>query len=564
MRYFLYCRKSTEAEDRQVLSLESQRQAMERSFGGRSDIEVVETFEESRSAKTPGRPIFAEMLARIEAKEAEGIITWAPDRLARNSIDGGQIIYLLDRGVLRDLKFSTYTYENNSQGKFMLSIMFGQSKYYSDALSENIKRGNQTKIARGWRPNHAPLGYSNCPVTRTIIPDPIHFPLMREIFDLYLSGQHSPRQIVITSREEWGFLTPKRRKSGGKPLAAGTIYKLLSNPFYMGVIVWQGQQYPGAHKPLISADEFDRVQRMLGRSSTPRPQRYQFAYTGFIRCGACGRQITAENKTNRFGSHYVYYHCTRKNLGPKCREKSVEQDALDEQFAAFLASLRVSDAALKWAQAELRREDQSVAQSYQAIMASRKQAIDEIAGQFRELTSLRLRRLMSDDEFIDERKRLEAEREQLENAGKAVSLEKRIELLDDVVAFSNQAVDWFWRADAAGRAGIVQIAGSNPSITGKILSIEATKPFTVTDKNSTIQRQRSAVDDVRTLEGNLSARLTKERRRELRHAFRLIANVTHAVNDPKFAERWVELRAVIAQFTESDDAVINRKTASKR
>ena len=126
---------------------------MERSFGGRSDIEVVATFEESRSAKTPGRPIFAQMLARIEAKEAEGIITWAPDRLARNSIDGGQIIYLLDRGVLRDLKFSTYTYENNSQGKFMLSIMFGQSKYYSDALSENIKRGNQTKIAKGWRPS---------------------------------------------------------------------------------------------------------------------------------------------------------------------------------------------------------------------------------------------------------------------------------------------------------------------------------------------------------------------------------------------------------------------------
>jgi hypothetical protein len=162
-------------------------------------------------------------------------VAWAPDRLARNSIDGGQIVYLLDCGVLRDLKFSTYTFENNSQGKFMLSIMFGQSKYYSDALSENVKRGNQTKLEKGWRPNHAPLGYLNCPVTRTILPDPIHFSLVRRIFELFLSGAFSPRQIATMARDEWGFLTPRKRRSGGKPLVLGTVYKMLGNRFTMGV-----------------------------------------------------------------------------------------------------------------------------------------------------------------------------------------------------------------------------------------------------------------------------------------------------------------------------------------
>ena len=73
-------------------------------------------------------------------------------RLARNSIDGGQIIYLLDRGSLKDLKFATQSFENNPQGKFMLSITFGYSKYYVDALSENVKRGNRAKVERGWRP----------------------------------------------------------------------------------------------------------------------------------------------------------------------------------------------------------------------------------------------------------------------------------------------------------------------------------------------------------------------------------------------------------------------------
>src|ERR1700712_4009989 len=109
MKYYIYCRKSSEAEDRQIQSIDSQRTELMRMFGQQAEVEIVGAYEESKSAKTPGRPIFNDLLNRIEKGQADGIIAWAPDRLARNSIDGGRIVYLLDCRTLGDLKFATYT-----------------------------------------------------------------------------------------------------------------------------------------------------------------------------------------------------------------------------------------------------------------------------------------------------------------------------------------------------------------------------------------------------------------------------------------------------------------------
>ncbi|MFH1744907.1 MAG: recombinase family protein [bacterium] len=127
-KYFLYIRKSTDEDDRQVLSLEAQETEL-RELAEKENLTIIDTFRESQTAKEPGRAIFNNMLNRIEKGEADGILSWHPDRLARNSVDGGKIIFLIDNEKIKFLKFPTFWFEPTPQGKFMLNIAFGQFRF---------------------------------------------------------------------------------------------------------------------------------------------------------------------------------------------------------------------------------------------------------------------------------------------------------------------------------------------------------------------------------------------------------------------------------------------------
>ena len=121
-----------------MLSIEAQMFEL-REFAKKEGLNIVREFVENKTAKEPGREIFNEMIASIEKNEAEGILAWHPDRLARNSIDGGRIIYLVDTGKITTLKFPTFWFDPTPQGKFMLSIAFGQSK--KNTLNKKIPNG---------------------------------------------------------------------------------------------------------------------------------------------------------------------------------------------------------------------------------------------------------------------------------------------------------------------------------------------------------------------------------------------------------------------------------------
>jgi len=186
-KYFLYARKSTDDEERQLLSIPAQIDEL-REFAVKEGLVIADVFIESKTAKVPGRDIFNQMLIRVEAGEAQGILAWHPDRLARNAVDAGRIVYLLDRDILTDLKFPTFWFQNTPQGLFMLSIAFGQSKYYVDSLSENTKRGLRQKVRNGECLGQAPVGYLNDRLKKKMIIDPKVAPIIKELFEIYSKG----------------------------------------------------------------------------------------------------------------------------------------------------------------------------------------------------------------------------------------------------------------------------------------------------------------------------------------------------------------------------------------
>jgi site-specific DNA recombinase len=512
MKSFIYCRKSSEAEDRQALSLESQAREVDRLQDAHPEALIVDRYAESMSAKAPGRPHFNDMIARIERGEGDTIWAWHPDRLARNAVDGGRIIHLLDTGKLSTLVFASYHFDNSPQGKFMLALAFSQGKLYSDSLSENVKRGNRTKVENGWRPNMAPTGYLNDSTTKTIVRDPERFPLVRYIWDLMLSGSYTPRQIRDIAMHELGLRSRPRKRCGGGPLALSAIYHLLTNPFYAGLIQWNDRVYPGKHEAMVSIDEFDAVQHLLGRPGRLRRQQRSFAFTGMIRCGECGLMITAEEHTKRSRT-YVYYRCTKKRHDYRCEQPYVERRELEKQIEQFLSELSLSADEHACAADQLAGHG---ADEFDRIAAERRllgETQARLAGEMDTLTTMRVRSLIDDSEFVRQRQALEMEtlrvRTSLQNLGEpGKALELRREILD----FSNYAVVAFSRGDDEAKRLILETVGSNCVLTDGILSIDAAKPFRRGRGRPSDSELLATLEDVRTFSSEVQKVLPNIRR----------------------------------------------------
>ena len=356
-KYLLYARKSTDEDDRQVLSIQSQLTEL-RQLAAREGLEIAEEFVESRTAKDPGRPLFNQMIAKLESGlGGYGILAWHPDRLARNSVDGGKVIYLVDTGKISALKFPTFWFDNTPQGKFMLNIAFGQSKYYVDNLSENVHRGLRQKLRRGEFPGMAPIGYLNDLRTHTIIKDRERNPLILRLFQAYATGEHT--FVTIQTLANSIGLTTRREA----PLSHTEVERILKNPMYYGMFLYQGELHQGVHEPTVSKQLFDQVQRAILQHGKPRGRRITrpFLFRGFFACGECSCCVTVENHIKKSGLSFTYYRCTKKR-GP-CRQGYINEFELRRQVDAYIQKVALSD---EWADKmleELEKERQETAHS---------------------------------------------------------------------------------------------------------------------------------------------------------------------------------------------------------
>ncbi len=480
IQYFAYVRKSTEGEERQALSIESQKDKVRDMF---PSLEIVDILEEKHSAFKPyNRPVFEKMIERIKKGEAQGIIAWHPDRLSRNEIDASTLTYLVRTNVIKDLKFGSYNFDNSPEGIMMLQLALSQSQYFSSKLGKDVKRGLDKKLDLGWFPGVAPEGYLNDmrleKGQRTIIIDKKRFPLIRKGFDLFLTGTYSADQVRDIMNNEWGYTMRKRGKTGGAGLTRTTWYRILARPFYAGIIEYRGQEFQGKHKPMITVDEFNRVQELLGaKGGKRRPQKKDFTYTGLFTCGFCGCAITAEHKTKYIKSakemkSYDYYHCTHKKREINCKQGSVEEQQIYEAVHEIVSKIEIHPKFLEWGLAyidEQANKEQKIEKKVQESVEEKESKIKE---QISGLTLMRAKGLLDDEEYIAEKEKLKKEIDSLKKeSAPAHTQEDIIETWREAVNFSATARTHFEEGGKREKRLIVKKLGSNQAIIDKKVHI---------------------------------------------------------------------------------------------
>ena len=475
--YVVYARKSSEGEDRQTQSINDQLKEAKEIVDSKK-LQVLETFTESRSAKSPGRLEFNKMIELINSRDdIKGIVTWTTSRLSRNPKDEGTLRWLLQSGQIEEIvtKEKTFTVVD---ADFVMAIEGSQSQRFITDLRKDTLRGIESKLNRGLAPVLAPPGYMNDlskrQGERDIKPSK-HFKLMRTVFEKFLTGNYTIEQLTEYAAQV-GI-----KNSRNKSISYSQMSVILKNPFYTGRFVYGGKIYKGVHKPMINDSEFDAIQRILESRVNPRTSINHDLLSGLIRCGECGRSITAERKKKLLSTgitkEYVMYRCSKK--GTKCKQKYINAIALEEAIDTHLSRIELAPRFTNWAIKWLKVQQQNYSRNQKISLRLARSEYDSVEKKLNRVNDLMIEGALTSEEGRLKKIELNLEKERL--------FKKQINLHDYSTQWHELSIKTFEfiktmrqvfkEGTVTKRKAILRTVGVELILLDKRLQIELRQPF---------------------------------------------------------------------------------------
>ncbi len=349
-RYVIYARKSSESEEKQVRSLGDQNSECYE-LAQRFGLNVIETINEAESAKEPDiRPKFRAMVEGFKQGKYEGVIAWHPDRLARNMKDAGELIDLLDKQIIKDLKFVSFTFENNTTGKMLLGISFVLSKQYSDQLSDNVKRGNKRSIEEGKYINKGKHGYYK-DRNQFLRPDGDNFVLVKTAFQMRKQGATLETIVEYLNNNKYSVKRGREGKHTVYKIDIKRVADFLKDPSYAGVLLHGNnvKDLTEAYNfvPAVSVDDFFAINKNSPFSRAFKLARKQYKpesikadlMRGMVICEGCQQPMSAgltSKKTSEGKRQYFYYRCETSEC--PFQNKSVRAKVIIDAACEFLSN----------------------------------------------------------------------------------------------------------------------------------------------------------------------------------------------------------------------------------
>lgn len=429
----IYCRVSTEEQAQQGYSPETQEKYC-RQFTENNGYKVVGVYrDEGRSGTTLDRPSLKDLLSRVQQeKSIAAVVVQETDRLARNTKDHLTVRALLQKAGVRLISVAQPMLDDTPEGKMIDTIIASVNQFQSDINSRKTKKGMQEKLDSGWWPSWAPLGYINKTLAnnlKVIAPDPGRWDLVKKGLKLYLTGEYSAAELSEILYEK-GL-----RSMTGKKICNSIMTHLLQNPFYAGVMQWNGQTKKGKHKAMISLTEHRSILRTLDDHNyhVCRRRKHRFLLIGFLFCGICSGRYTAEKHPLK---KIDYYHCAfngkrRKDKDHTNHGQNVKVAELERQVEEKFKGIQFSDEFIALVVDKVRK----IYEKYKAAVEARKRPLynQKLAiEKKRDAAEAKLLdAVLSDKDFTRIRDKLRTELDQVQN--QIDELENQRELDIDVI-----------------------------------------------------------------------------------------------------------------------------------